>query len=222
MQIIKPNCKFITTEQRPQILKLLEKKCKKENAEFLPIKTKAKNRNNLIAQKIGELLKIRPKAIEKALAKTKLPCRFETIQTIPKIIIDGAHNRIKLRKVAESLEIVKRKKLIILFSMTAGKNTIESMKEIAHLADHIIFTRTLSLPGNRRTVPLHEFQKNVKKLKIKAKINYFLDPWQAMSYAISNTSSKDCLLITGSMYMAGALREKWINEKYILKNRSSF
>ncbi len=222
MEIIKPGCKFITTEQRPQILKLFAQKCKKEKAEFISIKSKEANKNSLLAKKIGELLKIKPAIIEKAVNKTKLPCRFETIHEFPRIIIDGGHNRIKLRKVAESLKNVKYKRLIMLFSMTAGKNTFQSMKEIAHLADHIVFTRALDLPGNRRTVPLHEFQENVRKLKIKAKSDYFLDPWQAMHYAISQTNSKDCLLITGSMYMAGNLREKWINEKYILRNRSSY
>lgn len=222
MEIIKNKSIFITTEQRPALLKLFEKKCEKENAKFINLKYKEGDKNNIIAEEIGKILKIKQSVIEKSLLNIKLPCRFETIQEVPRIIVDGAHNRIKLRKTAEQIKSVKYKKLVLLFSMTAGKNTEESMREIVGLADHIIFTRAIEIPGNRKTVPLGNFQDIIKKLKIKAKVNYFLDPWQALSYAISETGVHDCLLITGSMYLSGKLREKWIDEEYILKNRKSF
>jgi len=59
-------------------------------------------------------------------------------------------------------------------------------------------------------------------VKAKKNASYFLDQWQALDYALSITESHDCLVITGSMYLTGALREKWIDENYILKNRTSF
>lgn len=223
--IIKKHCTFITTEERPRILKMFKNKCEKEKSEFIAIKVRGKTsaeKNGAIARKIGELLKINPKLIEKGIRKTKLPCRFETIQNSPRVIVDGAHNRIKLRKLAEDLKTIKYKKLILVFGMVADKNLTESLKEIVGLADHIIFTRSLSLTAGRKSAPMSEFKNIIKKLKIKAKIDYFLDPWQALEFGLMQTESSDCLLITGSMYLTGNLREKWIDEDYILKNRKSF
>ena len=63
---------------------------------------------------------------------------------------------------------------------------------------------------------------NGKNLKIEAKVNYFLDPWQALNFSLSLLNSKDCLVITGSMYLVGDIRKKWINEEHILSHRRSF
>ncbi len=221
--ILKPGCTFITTETRPSILKMFKEKCEKLNSKFIVLKPKNNiEKNSIIAKKIGELIGISKKNIDKALSEIKLPCRFETIQCAPRVIIDGAHNRIKLRKLVEDLKTIKYKKLIFLFGMVYDKEILESLKEIVGIADHIVFTRSLNLIGARKTTPLKYFRDILKKLKAKKGASYFLDQWQALDYALSITESHDCLVITGSMYLTGSLREKWIDENYILKNRASF
>lgn len=221
--ILKQGCTLITTETRPALLKMFKEKCEKLNSKFIVLKTKDnEEKNKVIARKVGELFKISEKNIEKALSEIKLPCRFETIQKAPRVIIDGAHNRIKLRKLAEDLKTVKYKKLIILFGMVYDKEVYESLKEIIPIADHIVFTRSLSLVGNRKSTPLKDYKDIVKKTRSKLTASYFLDPWQALDYALSITESSDCLVITGSMYLTGSLRERWIDEYYILKSRKSF
>lgn len=223
MGIIKPRSTFVTTESRPQILTMFQNKCKKEKAKFISLKYKKENnKNNLIAKKIGELLNISDKNIKKALNKTKLPCRFEIMQASPKIIIDGAHNPIKIKKLVEHLKEIKYKRLILIFAMVSDKDVLKSLKEIASMAKHIVFTRSLSLVGSRKTMALLDFKKAVKKLNIKVKTDYFLDPWQALNFALSLLNSQDCLVITGSMYLVGDIRKKWISEEHILSNRKSF
>jgi dihydrofolate synthase / folylpolyglutamate synthase len=224
IEIVKPKCTFITTESRPQILKIFKAKCAKEKVEFINLKFKDEigNKNNLIAKKVGELLKINKQTSKKAIKRTKLPCRFETIQASPRIIIDGSHNPVKIKRLAENLETIKYKKLILMFAMVADKDSYKSLKEVAHLADHIVFTRSLSVVGGRKTTSLRAFQRIVKDLKIKAKIDYFLDPWQALNFSLSLLNSQDCLTVTGSMYLVGDLRKKWINEEHILSHRRSF
>jgi dihydrofolate synthase / folylpolyglutamate synthase len=224
VEIIKPGCTFITTESRPQILKMFKARCAKDKIEFISLKYKNEigNKNNLIAKKVGELLEVNKQTAKKAIKRTKLPCRFETIQASPRIIIDGSHNPVKIKRLAENLETVKYKKLVLMFAMVSDKDSYKSLKEIAHLADHIVFTRSLSVVGGRKTTGLKTFQKIIKDLKIKAKVDYFLDPWQALNFSLSLINSKDCLTVTGSMYLVGDLRKKWINEEHILSHRRSF
>ena len=224
VEIVKPKCIFLTTESRQQILKIFKNRCAREKVDFLTLKYKNEigNKNNLIASKVGELLNINKQTAKKAIKRSKLPCRFETVQASPRIIIDGSHNPVKIRRLAENLSTIKYKKLILMFAMVADKDSYKSLKEVAHLADHIIFTRSLSVVGGRKTTSLKAFQRIIKDLKIKAKVNYFLDPWQALNFSLSLLDSKDCLTITGSMYLVGDLRKKWINEEHILSHRRSF
>lgn len=224
MEIIKPKCTFITTESRPQILKIFKEKCAKEKVEYVNLKYKNEigNKNNLIAKKVSEILNINKQTARKAIQRSKLPCRFETIQASPRVIIDGSHNPVKIKKLAENLSTIKYNRLILMFAMVEDKDSYKSLKEIAHLADHIIFTRSLSVVGGRKTTSLKTFQNIIKKLKIKAQVDYFLDPWQALNFSLSLLNSKDCLTVTGSMYLVGDLRKKWINEDHILALRRSF
>ena len=224
IEIVKPKCIFITTETRPRILKIFKDRCAKDNVEMIALKDENEigNKNNLIAKKVGELFNINKHTSKQAIRKSKLPCRFETIQASPRIIIDGSHNPIKIKRLAENLETIKYKKLILMFAMVADKDSYKSLKEIAHLADHIVFTRSLSVVGGRKTTDLKTFKEIVKKLKLKTKVDYFLDPWQALNFSLSLLNSKDCLTITGSMYLVGDLRKKWINEDHILSHQRSF
>ncbi len=223
MGIIKAHCTFITTESRPAILKMFKKQCLNKKAKFIKLKYNNKeNKNNLIAEKIGEILDVNKKKVHSAIQNTKLPCRFETIQASPRVIIDGSHNPIKIKKLVENLKTIKYKNLILMFGMVADKDSFESLKAIAPLAQHIVFTRSLTSIGNRKTTSLTKFRDIIKKLRIKVKVDYFLDPWQALNYALSITESKDCLVATGSMYIVGDIRKKWISEEHILNSRHSF
>ena len=224
IEIVKPKCTFITTESRPQILKIFKDRCAQDKVKMINLqyKNETGNKNNLIAKKVGELFDINKNVSKQAIKKSKLPCRFETIQASPRIIIDGSHNPVKIKRLAENLSTIKYKKLILMFAMVQDKNSYKSLKEIAHLADRIVFTRSLSVISGRRTTALRTFRKTIKDLKIKARVNYFLDPWQALNFSLSLLNSKDCLTITGSMYLVGDLRKKWLNEEHILSHRRSF
>ncbi len=223
MGIIKKNCTFITTETRPQLLKMFARECKNKNAKFIKLQHEDdNNRNNLITKKMGEIFKLKKRSIQNIIKTSKLPCRFETIQVSPKIIIDGSHNPIKIERLAENIKTLKYKNLVLMFGMVADKDSFESLKKIAPLAKHIVFTRSLATISGRKTTSLLGFKNIMKKLGLKTKTNYFLDPWQALNYCLSILESKDCLVITGSMYIVGDIRKKWINEEQILNNRRSF
>jgi len=223
MGIIKKNCTFITTETRPQLLETFSRECERKGAKFIKLQHQdGENRNDLIAKKMGEIFKLKKESIQNAIKNAKLPCRFETIQVSPRVIIDGSHNPVKIQRLVENIKTLKYENLILMFGMVSDKDALQSLKEIAPLAKRIVFTRSLATTSGRKTTSLLKFKNLVKKLKIKARTNYFLDPWQALNYCLSITESKDCLVITGSMYIVGDIRKKWINEEQILSNRRSF
>ena len=69
--------------------------------------------------------------------------------------------------------------------MVADKNVAQSLEEIAHLADYIIFTRSLTLNAGRKTASMIEF-KNIIKITNKSENRLFLDPCMLLNLVNTN------------------------------------
>jgi len=104
--------------------------------------------------------------------------------------------------------------------MCNDKNHLDSLKQIVPLADTLAITRFL-MPY-RKTASLAELFSMAKNIKPGLQIKIFIDPWQALKHVFNKAKPKDLVLITGSFFLAGELRQKWIPEDYILKHRASF
>ena len=48
------------------------------------------------------------------------------------------------------------------------------------------------------------------------------NPQDALDAAIGKAGKNDLILVTGSFFLAGELRKRWIPEKWVLENRRSF
>jgi folylpolyglutamate synthase/dihydropteroate synthase len=47
------------------------------------------------------------------------------------------------------------------------------------------------------------------------------DPQRALDLALDDARSKDLICVTGSMFLVGALRARWVPEDRILQRRSA-
>ena len=88
-------------------------------------------------------------------------------------------------------------------------------------ADNIIVT---SLKNGLRTLTnvgaISFFAKNYKRRDVV--LESITDPHQALKQVLSKALKDDCILVTGSFFLAGELREEYFTEKYILEERKSF
>lgn len=219
--IIKNGSVFITTEQRPELLKLFQNKCQRVGAKYYGRMAPSADLNKSLAQIIGELLKLPKNAIVQGLKNAKLPCRFEMVQKKPLIILDGAHNPAKINKLAEKLKNLSYRRLIIIIGMADDKDHKQTLAKIIPLTDEIILTRFLN--PFRKTAGLNELLTITNGIARKKRpISQFSDPWQALNFGLGRQNTNDCLLITGSFFLAGELRKKWIREEIILQRRKSF
>ena len=164
-------------------------------------------------------LKIKLKYIQRGLNNNRFSCRFEVMQKNPKVIVDGSHNPIKLNFLAHKIKTLKGKKTII-FGLAQDKNLTNSLKEIAPLADTFLITRFLMT--HRKSADLKTIQEEILKIKPALKNKIFIDPDEALAYALKTTPPQDNIIITGSFFLAGYLRKHWVSEKKILIKRKSF
>ncbi len=222
--IIKKRSVFFTAEQRPALLNLFKKICKEKGAVFNHIEKQKSHAeyNRLLATRVAESIGISEATIEKGIKNTRLPCRFEIMQKDPLIILDGAHNRAKIRSTVQNLKSQNYKKLIIILSISNTKKDNRAIIEpIASIADQIILSST-STEERRSTHPsaLLPYVKKFKKRN--AKVEIVMNPKEAMTLARKSARKGDCILVTGSFFLAGDLRTLWFSEEWVMKNRRSF
>ena len=210
--VIKRGSIFFTTEARKRLLDIFAKRCEKLKVRMV----KVGGGNQELAVTIARQLKIKEKDIKAGIRKAKLPCRFEIMQTKPLVIIDGSHNPSKMKYLADKLKEVKYRQLNLIIGIAKDKDVKNTLKEIIPLADKVILTRFL-MPY-RKTADLADMQKISKDLK-KVKLQSFLDPWQALACGLKETKPADCLVITGSFFLAGELRTHWVAKEEIVKKR---
>ena len=224
--IIKPRTTFFTTFKNNQkVLKLLQDTCVRQQAHFnlvgnpkrhypLTLLGDHQQANAELAAAVARYFGIKETIIDRGLKKVKLSCRAEVIQTKPLVILDGAHNSSKIKTTLKLIKNLTYKKLYLIIALTSDRNPAEVFGEIIKVADQIIVTRHLSLA--RRCYPPKLL---ANKLKTTKPIRLFLDPQQALDYALSQTKKNDLVLVTGSFYLAGILRQHWRREEQILTER---
>jgi len=221
--IIKPGSAFYTSEQRPAIQQIFKRICKEEKASFtaIPRQTDYSSYNRELVRAIGLHLKISEQSIEKGIQNTSLPCRFEVMQIKPLVILDGAHNRAKIRSTISNLKKLQFRKLWLIIAIADNKHDnrriLDDLLELPY-ETHLILTRVSK--GERRslhpTVLLPEVKKHAKK-----NISYEIieDMRKALDQTLESAALNDLILVTGSFFLAGELRKKWVPEETVLKKR---
>ncbi len=229
--IIKRGSIFLTTEQRPRLLDIFQQFCRRRRAVFMPVRvgvTEKLSRNLLLAKHIARQLQIKPAIIEQLPAQPGLPCRFESVQYSPRVILDGAHNYDKLKATFNSLSAIKFDHLWLIFTLNANKN----FKPIARLLNQqlndlsrlkksrrINIYLTRHLVAGRQVIDLKQLLQLFAPFLKKCTFIH-LDPWQALKQVLKKARQNDLILVTGSFYLAGELRQYWLNERKILQQRN--
>jgi folylpolyglutamate synthase/dihydropteroate synthase len=188
----------------------------------LPKKRSYKARNILLATSLARVAGVDEASIEQGITITRMPCRFECIQDHPVVILDGAHNRAKMRTTVKNLAEIKYKKLTVIFAMASTKKDTSSvMSQIIPLADKVIIAGTEE--ADRKSIhPNVLLPLITKEKKRSAKIEIIEHPLHAIEKAIRDAGPDDCILVTGSFFLAGEIRKRWFPEAYVLQNRKSF
>ncbi len=208
--IIKSGCTFFTTEHRNTLLRLFHRACQAHHATFIGIERgkSAQESNERLATAILEYLHIPLATIERGIRQTRLPCRFEVVDHHPTIILDGAHNPLKISALLERLQKMRQNKLIVVLGMLADKDTQRVVAMLSRVTSTIIFTRGTHVPMPGRSWAQWPKQKK--------------SPYRALDRARSIARADDTIVVTGSFYLVGELREHWFSERDILKRRSVF
>ncbi|MBU1180415.1 hypothetical protein KJ885_05735, partial [Patescibacteria group bacterium] len=168
-----------------------------------------------------ELLDTRYPIVQKGLERAFYPARMEVISKNPTIIIDGAHNEDKLQATIEFLltthySLLANKKYLIL-AMAKNKD-VKILSQFSKFFDRIYLTR-FSNPF-RKAMNYNDWLTKFAKSD-KNRLYYKHYAKDALAEILPKLKKNDLLVITGSIFLAGELREEWYDEKYIIQKRKS-
>lgn len=226
--IIKHGSTVFCGEQRPKLREIFKTEAVKENTALFFVSRhdeqlvdldlgKHQQENALIAARAAEEIGLTRGVIEHTLENVRpLPCRFETIQKKPHIVLDGAHSPAKMQTTADRIKDLFGKAHIII-GVKAGKDATEMLKIISPVAKSITTTR-FATPHWKAVNP-SDLLSHVAQTK---RNGYFLDYVDALEAAKRRAKNNEPIVVTGSLYLAGEMRSLWIPEEEILKHATSF
>ncbi|MFC1851971.1 bifunctional folylpolyglutamate synthase/dihydrofolate synthase [candidate division CSSED10-310 bacterium] len=158
-------------------------------------------------------------AVRLGLARGTLPGRIEVLSRSPLIIIDGAHNSDKIDNLVQYLSQLKVKNKLVLCGVLAKKIKRKLITRLIRLSSHIITTEPRVYA--KEPFPADKLARLFRQRGVRL-VRAIPEPLAALEYAISLLKDDDVLIITGSLYLAGNIRNHWYPEADVLLQRTSY
>jgi dihydrofolate synthase/folylpolyglutamate synthase len=140
--------------------------------------------------------------LQEGLNKTRWPGRLEWFSQRPPVLLDGAHNNagiVSLRKALQEEYTYKR--LIIVLGIMADKDLWGMLHRLAPLADHIILTR----PRYERAAEPEALREMAGEFANRTEL--IRSVRQALKRAMTLATPEDLVVVTGSLYFIGEVKE---------------
>jgi dihydrofolate synthase / folylpolyglutamate synthase len=166
-------------------------------------------------------IEISEAAVRQGLATVRLSGRLEVIQESPRVILDSAHNPVEARALAHALrnhELPSGVRLHLVAGILADKDQAAMVRALSSVADTVVLTQP---PLEERTGDPQHMLEMFRHALGAANVMFELSPVNALDSAIVQAAPQDVVCITGSMFLVGALRERWVPERQILEQRTA-
>ena len=195
--IIKPHGLVLCGETRPSLKSIFQKEANKQQASLFfvpPPVTRllpkqvglAQQHNAALAVQAAKELGIKTSII-KRVNKTlrRLPCRFETVQQDPVVILDGAHSPAKMEATVKMIQELKRP-IRVLFGSVHNKDAENMLRALSRVVDRISTTRFTSTFRKAATP-----SQLLKLVTPKKRGIAYLDPFTALKSVTEKTILKN-------------------------------
>ena len=153
------------------------------------------------------IIKISTEKIRERIKSSRWAGRMEIVSRDPLIILDGAHNFDGIKKLVESIDNFKFKKLYLIMSILSDKEHKKMLEEISSYTDEVVF---VNLDYKRGTSP-EDLKKEASAYGLKAEVMSVED---AINHYQEKYEDGDLILITGSLYFVSEARAEILNYDY--------
>lgn len=142
--------------------------------------------------------------------------RMEILSNDPLVILDVAHNPAGIEALMQSLNLIGKKKGILLFASMRDKDTKSMLNLLRQRFEKVILTELQT----SRSLSASEL--NILSEDINLQSQVFNNSSEALRAALTQINNESFLLVTGSHYLAGEVLPSMDNEPYCtLKEKDS-
>lgn len=147
--------------------------------------------------------------LDSAFSQALMRGRLEVLSNDPLIVIDGAHNvdgaRTAAKTFGEAFHAYGRRLLIV--GMMSEKDPIEMLEALQALNSDIVVVCSVDWP---RAMPAAELAAAARSIGIEPEVAG--SPAEAVELALSLSTEGDAILVAGSLYVAGGVRNRVLVE----------
>ncbi len=154
----------------------------------------------------GRGFKVGERHFRRALSGISVPGRFEIVRQGPTVIMDGAHNPMKIDAVVRTIgDCYPRRKVFFVFGAKRDKNVREMIEALSGLAAKFYFTSFESTTdfGKRMSYDPGEL-----KCFTDIDSEVIVDSKEAYRKALEEAGRDGIVCVTGSFYLVGELRSR--------------
>ncbi len=160
-------------------------------------------------------------AIETGLTGLRLPGRFEIVQRQPLVLLDGAHNVQKMESLVDALDETLREateKRIVVFGALESKAPREMLQILLPIADRVILTAPAVTGKAGRSADL--LATAAREMGFAGEVEVRSAAAEAIELAMELAEPEDAVVVTGSLYLIGEVRERWFATRAIVENQT--
>jgi len=143
--------------------------------------------------------------IRRGFATAALPGRSELLSRAPWMVVDAAHTAASAHALAAALALVPRVHTHLVLSISAGKDLAPILAALLPLADQVTVTRAEPM----RSLDPTEIAAAGRVARPGLPLRVVPNPHLALRAARESAASNQCLVATGSVYLAGIARRVW-------------
>lgn len=161
------------------------------------------------------------RALADGLASVRISGRMETVQTAPRVILDSAHNPVEARALAAALRthfLRDGVRLHLVIGILGDKEQGPMVRAFASVADSVVVTQP---PLGERAGDPARMIAGFRAALGASGVTFEPQPERALDVALAHAASGDIICIAGSMFLIGALRNRWAAEEEVLRRRSA-
>ncbi len=146
-------------------------------------------------------------AVERGFSQLVIPGRMEFFPAFPSVVFDVAHNADKAQSLADALrETFPEKRFVFVVAIGESKDVSGVLQPWLELPASFVFT-SFETPGRtpvRPTILVNVAQNAGRSARA------IVDPVEAFSVARRNADGSNVVVVTGSTFVVGHLRDWWL------------
>ncbi len=144
--------------------------------------------------------------IRDGIAAARIPARIEILCEKPLIVLDGSHNDGSTAALARVLQKnLPDRKILALMGMMADKEVDRALDNLLPCFDYVIAVTA----SNPRSLQAEELAEMIRNRGTKAVVLTDMDA--AVTQSLRMLSDFDALIVCGSLYLAGDVRQKFVS-----------